>query len=204
MDAGHDDMRIALSGAQGTGKTTLMNELKSGSFLPHYTFYDEVVRNLVKRTGISINREADDYSQTAITNEQVRLASETSFNTPNAFFDRCIVDSHAFTIFDHINKQISEKVYMYSREMLKMVFTYFPYDMVIYIPPKIQLVEDGVRDTDVRYRNEIDQIMFKSLNYNNSIQSSPTKIYTLTEISVQGRIKEILNNMEEVNEIKSS
>ena len=46
--------------------------------------------------------------------------------------------------------------------------------------------------------------MFKSLNYNNSIQSSPTKIYTLTEISVQGRIKEILNNMEEVNEIKSS
>ena len=38
----------------------------------------------------------------------------------------------------------------------------------------------------------------------NSIQSSPTKIYTLTEISVQGRIKEILNNMEEVNEIKSS
>jgi len=196
-------MRIALSGAQGTGKTTLINELKRGSFLPHYTFYDEVVRNLVKRTGISINREADDYSQTAITNEQVRLASETTFNTPNAFFDRCIVDSHAFTIFDYVREQISKKVYMYSSEMLKMVFTYFPYDMVIYIPPKIQLVEDGVRDTDVQYRNRIDKLMTNVLNYN-SIKSSSTKIYTLTEISVQGRIKEILNNMEEVNEIKSS
>ena len=57
------------------------------------------------------------------------------------------------------------------------------------------------------YKNQIlIQIMFSflSLNYNNSIKSSPTKIYTLTEISVQGRIKEILNNMEEVNEIKSS
>ena len=87
--------------------------------------------------------------------------------------------------------------------MLKMVFTYFPYDMVIYIPPKIQLVEDGVRDTDVQYRNRIDKLMTNVLNYN-SIKSSSTKIYTLTEISVQGRIKEILNNMEEVNEIKSS
>ncbi len=203
MDAGDVDMRIALSGAQGTGKTTLINELKRGSFLPHYTFYDEVVRNLVKRTGISINRKADDYSQTAITNEQVRLASETTFNTPNAFFDRCIVDSHAFTIFDYVREQISKKVYMYSSEMLKMVFTYFPYDMVIYIPPKIQLVEDGVRDTDVQYRNRIDKLMTNVLNYN-SIKSSSTKIYTLTEISVQGRIKEILNNMEEVNEIKSS
>ena len=196
-------MRIALTGAQGTGKTTLINELKRGSFLPHYTFYDEVVRNLVKRTGISINRKADDYSQTAITNEQVRLASETTFNTPNSFFDRCIVDSHAFTIFDYVREQISKKVYMYSSEMLKMVFTYFPYDMVIYIPPKIQLVEDGVRDTDVQYRNRIDKLMTNVLNYN-SIKSSSTKIYTLTEISVQGRIKEILNNMEEVNEIKSS
>ena len=196
-------MRIALTGAQGTGKTTLMNELKRGSFLPHYTFYDEVVRNLVKRTGISINRKADDYSQTAITNEQVRLASETTFNTPNAFFDRCIVDSHAFTVFDYKNGQISEKVYMYSREMLKMVFTYFPYDMVIYIPPKIQLVEDGVRDTDIRYRNKIDQLMIDVLNYK-SVKSSPTKVHTLLEISVQGRIEEILNNMEEINEIKSS
>ncbi len=203
MDEGKADMRIALSGAQGTGKTTLINELKNSSSLPHYTFYDEVVRNLVKRTGISINREADDYSQTAITNEQVRLASETTFNTPNAFFDRCIVDSHAFTIFDYVREQISKKVYMYSSEMLKMVFTYFPYDMVIYIPPKIQLVEDGVRDTDVQYRNRIDKLMTNVLNYN-SIKSSSTKIYTLTEISVQGRIKEILNNMEEVNEIKSS
>ncbi len=203
MDEGKADMRIALSGAQGTGKTTLINELKNSSSLPHYTFYDEVVRNLVKRTGISINREADDYSQTAITNEQVRLASETTFNTPNAFFDRCIVDSHAFTIFDYVREQISKKVYMYSSEMLKMVFTYFPYDMVIYIPPKIQLVEDGVRDTDVQYRNRIDKLMTNVLNYN-SIKSSSTKIYTLTEISVQDRIKEILNNMEEVNEIKSS
>jgi nicotinamide riboside kinase len=203
MDAGDVIMRIALSGAQGTGKTTLINELKRGSFLPHYTFYDEVVRNLVKRTGISINRKADDYSQTAITNEQVRLASETTFNTPNAFFDRCIVDSHAFTIFDYVREQISKKVYMYSSEMLKMVFTYFPYDMVIYIPPKIQLVEDGVRDTDVQYRNRIDKLMTNVLNYN-SIKSASTKIYTLTEISVQDRIKEILNNMEEVNEIKSS
>ena len=161
------------------------------------------MRNLVKRTGISINREADDYSQTAITNEQVRLASETTFNTPNAFFDRCIIDSHAFTIFDYVREQISKKVYMYSSEMLKMVFTYFPYDMVIYIPPKIQLVEDGVRDTDIRYRNKIDQLMTNVLNYN-SVKSSPTKIYTLTGISVQDRISEILNNMEEINEIKSS
>jgi nicotinamide riboside kinase len=154
------------------------------------------VRNLVKRTGISINREADDYSQTAITNEQVRLASETVFNTPDAFFDRCIVDSHAFTIFDYMSGQISETVYRYSREMLKTVFTYFPYDMVIYIPPKIQLVEDGVRDTDIRYRNKIDQLMSEVLNYT-SIKSSTTKIHTLAEISIQDRVDEIINIMTE-------
>ena len=67
-------MRIAFTGAQGTGKTTLISKLKYA--MPNYVIYDEVVRKLVKRIGISINREVDDYSQIVNTNEQLRLASE--------------------------------------------------------------------------------------------------------------------------------
>ena len=176
-------MRIALSGAQGTGKTTLIKELKT--LLPNYTVYDEVVRNLIKRTGIFINREADDYSQITITNEQVRLASETYFKKENALFDRCIIDSHSFTEYDYKNGTVSKKTYNYSQQMFLMVFKYFPYDLVIYIPPKIKLIEDGVRDTEVAYRDEINKIMRRQ------ISRKGVASHVLTGVSLEDRIKEV-------------
>jgi len=176
-------MRIAFTGAQGTGKTTLISKLKYT--LPNYVIYDEVVRKLVKRTGISINREADDYSQIAITNEQVRLASESYFKKENALFDRCIIDSHSFTEHDYKDGLVSKKTYNYSQQMFLMVFKYFPYDLVIYIPPKIELIEVGVRDTEVAYRDAIDKIMKRQILRRGVIS------HNLKSVSLENRIEEI-------------
>ena len=69
--------------------------------------------------------------------------------------------------------------------MFLMVFMYFPYDLVIYIPPKIELVEDGVRDTEVIYRDAIDKIMKQQILRRGVIS------HTLKSISLENRIEEI-------------
>ena len=69
--------------------------------------------------------------------------------------------------------------------MFLMVFKYFPYDLVIYIPPKIELVEDGVRDTEVIYRDAIDKIMKQQILKRGVIS------HTLKSVSLENRIEEI-------------
>ena len=69
--------------------------------------------------------------------------------------------------------------------MFLMVFKYFPYDLVIYIPPKIELIEDGVRDTEVAYRDAIDKIMKRQILRRGVIS------HTLKSISLENRIEEI-------------
>ena len=44
-------MRIALSGAQCSGKTTLINEMKNHPKFKDYVFFDEVVRTLKRNSG---------------------------------------------------------------------------------------------------------------------------------------------------------
>ena len=69
--------------------------------------------------------------------------------------------------------------------MFLMVFKYFPYDLVIYIPPKIELIEDGVRDIEVTYRDKIDKIMKQQILRRGVIS------YTLKSVSLENRIEEI-------------
>ena len=55
-------MRIGLSGTQSTGKTTLLNVLRSEKHFKEYQVNDEVTR-WVRSLGIDINEAGSDISQ---------------------------------------------------------------------------------------------------------------------------------------------
>ena len=58
-------MRIGLSGTQSTGKTTLLNVLRSEKHFKEYQVNDEVTR-WVRSLGIDINEAGSDISQELI------------------------------------------------------------------------------------------------------------------------------------------
>ena len=57
--------RIILTGSSGTGKTTVLNLFKEAG----YPVITEVVRNLIKTKGITINKEGTDETQMMVFNE---------------------------------------------------------------------------------------------------------------------------------------
>ena len=63
-------MRIAISGAQSVGKTTLINALRSEKALKDYTFCTEVTRR-VGSYGLPINEDGTDITQRLIMQEHI-------------------------------------------------------------------------------------------------------------------------------------
>jgi hypothetical protein len=60
------------------------------------------------------------------------------------------------------------------------------YDYVIYVPIMFDIEDDGERNTDLKYQNDIDESVKKYLNLNKNI-------LTLTTLDIEDRIKEVVN-----------
>ena len=77
-------MIVSFTGAQSTGKTTLLNQMRNWECLKDYTFIDEITRN-IKKKGMSINEKGNDDTQTAIMNAHI----ENLKKGDNLILDRC-------------------------------------------------------------------------------------------------------------------
>jgi nicotinamide riboside kinase len=181
-------MRIAFTGAQGTGKTTLIKALSN--YLPNYIINEELVRSLVKTSKVKINKEADDASQNIITTEHLRTAVESYYSNKNVIFDRCVLDSFVYAKESYNHNLISKSCVEYAASVIDIINKYYPYDIVIYIPPKLDLVEDGVRDTNIEYRDNIDSIFREVITWHKCN-------HVLTSVKLSDRINEVVNIVNE-------
>src|SRR6056300_857795 len=79
-------MRIAFTGAQSTGKTTLLNALKADeAFRYKYEFIDEITRRMQKK-GLKINEAGGNTTQLLIMNEHIK-----NLLYENVIMDRCML-----------------------------------------------------------------------------------------------------------------
>lgn len=150
---------IAFSGAQGTGKTTLLRKMKQDlSFIAdpnkEYEFYDEITRKL-KREGMSINEDANDYSQRIfINNMHVITKNLNSLCDPYArVFDRCFLDVYCYTTYLYNNRNVNEVTMEMAEDMLNDQKDKF--DIIFYIKPEFELENNGLRSNSVTFRDEI-------------------------------------------------
>ena len=81
-------MKILLTGAQGTGKSTILKELEKEGFKT----ITEVVRNLAK-TGVNVNEMGDEEGQNIIFKTYQKLLNEND----DYVSDRCLIDVAAYT-----------------------------------------------------------------------------------------------------------
>jgi len=147
-------MKIGLCGTMSVGKTTLVNELKKLGQFKDYEFATERSEYLMN-LGIPLNTDSTLNGQTIFLAERVaELMKE------NVITDRTVLDVIAFT---NLAKSIDFKDKEYFEDYARVFVG--QYDYIFYISPEGTVMEDnGVRETDLEYREEIDRAIIKAMN----------------------------------------
>lgn len=134
--------RILITGAQGTGKTTLLNAWVKRN--PKWRGLPEVAR-LAKEAGLPLDQGASMATQLWILNQQ--LCFERHIPAPWVA-DRGLVDVWVYAKvlklqqkdIDHLERQIRQ---------------YWKYSFTVLLPPEFAIIPDGVRSTDIDFQNQL-------------------------------------------------
>jgi len=157
-------MKICFSAAQNMGKTTLINDFIKQ--WPMYKLADNSYRDKLKEgKKINLNKEGDAESQTLIRDAFIDQAAKYS-KDEFIVFDRCLFDNLSYSLWLNSQGKVSDD---YIKEQIPIIREAMKlYDIIFFIPIlknyNIPIVpsEDGTRDLDPMFREEIDTIM-KSL-----------------------------------------
>jgi len=159
-------MLIGFTGAQCTGKTTLLKLLKQqlcgekwtkgsdGVYRDEWNFVPEVTRK-VMREGMSINEDGDNLTQLFILKEH--LQNHVVSTDHNWILDRCILDGYVFTKWLWRQGSVDKWVMEHSCHLLSMLGDRL--DHILYTEPDdIPMEDDGERSVNVEFRNDIIKI----------------------------------------------
>jgi nicotinamide riboside kinase len=151
-------MKIGFVGAQGTGKTTLAEELMTREYFNDFVFSPSSSRRLSSRLGIS--QSASPFAQLAITVARVGDEDASSnYGRQSTLSDRTPLDSLAYTKYQLLNvwgtlDAEGEICLEVSERMVRRVMR--DYDAIAYFPnygwPE---VDDGVRPQGAEYQADI-------------------------------------------------
>lgn len=176
-------MRIAFTGAQSTGKTTLLEALKQNKHLRYeYEFIDEITRRMVKK-GLQINEQGSETTQLLIINEHIK-----NLLYPNVIMDRCIIDGVVYTRWLYEKGNIGRWVWEYAHKVFEKYKE--RYDYVFYLIPEFDIVDDGVRSTDTTFRDEIAELFESYMDICGNLN-----IITLTG-NVDSRLNKLYKTLE--------
>lgn len=149
---------FTFTGAQSTGKTTLLKKVKT--LYPYrFDYVDEVTRR-IKRFGVPINNEAKNYNltQSLIINDHLvnytKVFEGSDDTVRDLLLDRCIVDGYIYTKYFYRHGKVSYKIFEFAEYWYKELTP--KYDVIFYTNPgDVKLVDDGERSIDTKFREEI-------------------------------------------------
>lgn len=178
--------KITISGAQGTGKSTLITAIEdriannpSWEAFKDHVLIKEIVRTLVLK-GIKINKGADHNSQVAILNQHyLNTLVHDEFIS-----DRCSLDAYVYSLWDYINGNYTYEQHKIHQKMFEDSLK--KYSLMFYIPVEFELVDDGFRNTEVDYQKEIDSL-FNKVIFD----------YNLEVINLSGSVEERISQIED-------
>lgn len=176
-------MRVSFTGAQSTGKTTLLNKCKE--VYKDYKFVDEVTRYVRRTYDVKINEIGGTETQLYILAEHIKnhLRPEE-----NLMLDRCILDGYVYTKYQVNNGKVSEQVLHAFNGVYSVLIDKLDY--IFYTDPSdVKLVDDGERSVDYKFRDDIIDIFESLITY----KMSPTNREKVIRLSgsVEERMKTI-------------
>jgi predicted ATPase len=165
-------LRIVLTGAHGTGKTTLVRALSS--YLKtrgkHVAITPESPRLLCEQSGSPdfFRRANNNVSKQLLIlihhlhQEQLALRHQTP--KEYAIFDRGLLDHWAYTVVLHRDVLQAHGVY---ELLLKTVIEHIShYELLIYVPIEFPPLDDGTRESDGAFQRQIDREIQSVLSMN--------------------------------------
>ena len=170
-------MKIGFCGTMSVGKTTLVNALQELPEFTNYQFRTERSKYLME-LGIPLNTDS------TIKGQIVFLAERASeLMCENIITDRTVIDVIAFT------KAAKSIDYHEAEDFIHLATRMLPeYDYLFYVSPEgVEIEDNGVRETDIEYRNLIDfiiQSIIKRYKYR-------FKKYTVISGSTEERIAQV-------------
>lgn len=177
-------MKLIFTGSQGTGKTTILNYFKDHG----YNCITEVVRNLNKTEGVSINEDGDLEGQKKIFNTYLDLFDKNE----DFVSDRGLTDVISYSLY------LANFVYFYEDRgkewqdlCLEQVTNLIKFEkendvLYCYFPVEFDLIKDGVRSEDEDFRKQVDRYIKETLD-----------TLELNYITVTGTVEERIKIIEE-------
>ena len=143
-------VRVAFSGAQSTGKTTLLNALRSGADFKDSKFWDEITRQ-IKEQGFEINEQGTDATQLKIMQEHKRRV--TAEDSGLVIFDRCSLDGLVYTQYLYNKGQLTKETLDEATKVFEETIS--TWDAIFFLRPEFEIVDDGVRSVNVEFHRNI-------------------------------------------------
>lgn len=152
-------MRIGFTGAQGTGKSTLLKEMFGWPEFDGHSFISGLTRAQIKRDGVSFNEGGNYVGQLHLT----KTMSWHLKTLQNMVVDRTLLDIYSYTVYhrDHgtiLSHQLND-IRDRCRERQHL------FDVVFYIRPEFELKEDGLRSPNKEFAAEMASIMDHTVRY---------------------------------------
>ncbi|PLS69302.1 MAG: hypothetical protein CV045_02830 [Cyanobacteria bacterium M5B4] len=182
-------MKLGISGAHGTGKSTLLSALKKEPFFKDFFFVEEVARRLIKETGSL--KDADSNRLVSFQRRVLRRQVEEENKSPRFVSDRTVIDVLSYYEWYILYGKIQKTQTETWSTMIRFIedrFESSPYDIVFYLPIEFDLEADGVRWTDRESQRTYDSILRGWLNY----YSDHYKFFTVSG-SLEQRVEQVLN-----------
>lgn len=160
-------MKIGICGAQGTGKTTLLNNIIRD--LPELENKENYsVAGKLKQAGIFRQIPTTLLQFMLMERHRYLLSLEDSLVT-----DRTVVDSFAYAVFERKINAIEENHLKFLMEEVENLLPL--YDVIFYLPIEFKIENNGIRSTDYEFQKEIDSyIKMYSLTRANIIKLNGT------------------------------
>ena len=165
-------MKIGFCGTMSVGKTTLVNELAKLPEFKDYTFRTERSKYLMDM-GVPLNTDSTLKGQLVFAAER---ASELLCD--KIITDRTVIDVMAFSALSE--SMTANEAFHLNSALGHLVEDY---DHLFYISPVgVKIEDNGVRETDVRYRDNINKKILQILDWRDAK-------YTTIQGTTEERIK---------------
>ncbi len=194
-------MLVGFTGAQSTGKTTLLNRCKEELCVPSdkkgWNFVDEVTRK-VMRDGWSINEDGDNLTQLFILKEH--LQNHTVSKSEKWILDRCILDGYIYTKWLCEQGAVDTWVLTYAGNLLNLLGKHL--DIIFYTDPRdVPIEDDGERSVNVDFRNEIIKIYEDLIS--NSLSTPGRDTWRRKIVRLSGNVDERMSTIHtHINNLK--
>lgn len=178
-------MIVSFTGAQSTGKTTLLNKIRDLN--PTLNFVDEVTRRIKREYDLPINERGGDITQSMIMTDHIANVYRR-YDGFDVVLDRCAIDGIVYTQWLYNHGKVSNATLMWAKTVYEDLIG--KYDVIfVTSPDDVPLVDDGERSVDKDFREEIIGI-FNMYIDEMQIYSQDESLF-IVEGSVEERMKYI-------------